>query len=214
MFLKRENKMDREKDGWRIFGIMAEFVEAFDALGNLSKSVTIFGSAREAENKHYYKVAYNIAQEAVKKGYAVITGGGPGIMEAANKGAHESNGISVGLNILLPFEQKHNPFIKILVNFKHFFCKESCSSQIFFSHYCYAWGFGTLDEMFEALTLRQTKKIENIPIVLVGKEYWAGLLSLVKTTMYDYGYISLDDTDLVVVDDYKEVFDFIESFKK
>lgn len=206
--------MNREKDGWRIFGIMAEFVEAFDALGNLPKCVTIFGSARESENKPYYKVAYNIAQEAVKKGYAVITGGGPGIMEAANKGAHESNGISVGLNILLPFEQKHNPFIKILVNFKHFFVRKVALLKYSSAIIVMPGGFGTLDEMFEALTLRQTKKIENIPIVLVGKEYWAGLLSWVKTTMYDYGYISLDDTNLVIVDDYKEVFDFIESFKK
>lgn len=183
-------------DSWEIFQILSEFVQGFDKLASIGPCVTIFGSARAKPGSHHYKLAEEIAYLLTKKGFGIITGGGPGIMEAANKGAHFAGGISVGLNIELPHEQKHNEFIDPdkLITFKHFF-----SRKVMFIKYAQGYivlpgGFGTCDEMFEALTLIQTKKSLRFPIVLVGKEYYKGLIDWLKETVLYNEYIS--DSDL------------------
>lgn len=205
--------MSNNKDTWRIFSIMSEFVEGFTTLENLPKCITIFGSARTNNDHPHYKLAYEAAKEAVNRGYGIISGGGPGIMEAANKGAFDNNGISVGLNIILPFEQSNNPFIKTLINFKHFFVR-----KVMFLKYSQAvivmpGGFGTLDEMFEALTLVQTKKTKKIPVILIGKDYWSGLMDWIKNIMYEKNnYISTIDTNILVTDNVIEAIDAIDKF--
>jgi hypothetical protein len=192
---------------------MAEFVEAFEILSNISDCITIFGSARTNINHPHYKMAYDTAQEAVKNGYGVISGGGPGIMEAANKGAFDSNGISVGLNILLPFEQSANKFVKTLINFHHFFVR-----KVMFLKYTKAvivmpGGFGTLDEMFESLTLIQTHKSKNIPVILMGKKYWEGLMKWLSDTMFsEYNYINKEDLNILITDDPKDAINHIKLF--
>lgn len=175
------------KDSWQIFKIMAEFVEAFEKLGKIGPCVSIFGSARTKAENQFYLLAEEIAFKLTQKGYGVITGGGPGIMEAANKGAHRGGGMSVGLNIELPFEQYSNPFIDVdkLISFDYFFVR-----KVMFMKYAQGFivlpgGFGTLDELFEALTLIQTKKVAAFPVVLVGKNYWAGLFEWVKSSMLE-----------------------------
>jgi uncharacterized protein (TIGR00730 family) len=173
------------KDSWQIFKIMAEFVEAFEKLGKIGPCVSIFGSARtKAENK-YYILAEEIAFKLTQKGYGVITGGGPGIMEAANKGAHKGGGMSVGLNIELPHEQYSNPYIDVdkLISFDYFFVR-----KVMFMKYAQGFivlpgGFGTMDELFEALTLIQTRKVAAFPVILVGKNYWGGLIEWIKSSL-------------------------------
>lgn len=200
---------------WEIFQILSEFVQGFDKLASIGPCVTIFGSARAKPGSHHYKLAEEIAYLLTKKGFGIITGGGPGIMEAANKGAHFAGGISVGLNIELPHEQKHNEFIDPdkLITFKHFF-----SRKVMFIKYAQGYivlpgGFGTCDEMFEALTLIQTKKSLRFPIVLVGKEYYKGLIDWLKETVLYNEYIS--DSDLCLfslVDTAEEAVDVIDKF--
>lgn len=207
----------KSNDSWAIFKIMAEFVNGYEKMSQIGPSISVFGSARTKENEKYYQKAVNIAKRLSDHGYGVITGGGPGIMEAANKGAQQGEGQSVGLNIDLPFEQTSNPYIDHESNLKfdYFFVR-----KVVFVKYSQAFvvlpgGFGTMDEMFEALTLIQTKKITQKPIVFVGKEYWGGLIEWIKKTMLAEGNISEKDLDLfAVVDEDEEVIEYIEEFFK
>ena len=206
----------KEQDTWRMFRIMSEFVEGFEALRNIRPAVTIFGSARTLQNAEDYQLSRLIAYSLSKKGYSVITGGGPGIMEAANLGAHEAGGRSVGCNIELPFEQKPNPYINLPVNFHYFFIR-----KVMFLRYTSAvivmpGGFGTMDELFEVLTLVQTHKIDPVPIILVDKQYWKGLADWIKNTVLENRrYIDAGDIDLFhVVDKPEEVVQIITRYYK
>lgn len=205
----------RTEDSWTVFKVMGEFVMGLEKLAAIGPCVSIFGSARTKEEDKEYKIAMEIAAELVRHGYGVITGGGPGIMEAGNRGARSEGGKSVGLNIDLPFEQHNNLYIdddKIL-NFDYFFVR-----KVMFVKYAQGFivmpgGFGTLDEMFEAITLIQTKKIGAFPIVLVGKEYWKGLFDWIKGTMLKTGNISEGDLDLVkIVDTPTDAVEAIDEF--
>src|SRR3954464_6088077 len=193
-----ENKNWQEikvTDSWQIFKIMAEFVDGFEKLAKIGPCVSIFGSARTHNDNPYYKLAEDTARLLTERGYGVISGGGPGIMEAANKGAYEAGGKSVGLNIELPFEQFHNRYIdrdKIL-EFDYFFIRKVMFMKYSQGFIVLPGGFGTMDELSEALTLIQTKKIGRFPIVLVGKKYWAGLLQWIKQTLLADGMISVED---------------------
>ena len=212
--LKNWNEI-KTSDSWQIFKIMSEFVNAFEKLAKIGPCVSIFGSARTKNNNHYYNLAEEIAIMLTKKGYGVITGGGNGIMEAGNKGAKKGKGKSVGLNIELPFEQKANKYIDSdkLINFDYFFCR-----KVMFVKYAQGFivmpgGFGTLDELFEALTLIQTKKIGKFPIVLVGKKYWKGLIDWIKDVMLREKNIEKKDLNLFfLVDSAKEAVDKIDIF--
>jgi hypothetical protein len=205
----------KSNDSWSIFKIMSEFVEAYDRMAKIGPCVSIFGSARTKEDNPYYQLGVQIAEELSKRGYGIISGGGPGMMEAANRGAQKGVGPSVGLNIDLPFEQNHNPYIDPAHNleFDYFFVR-----KVIFVKYSQAFvimpgGFGTLDELFEALTLIQTKKIANRPIVLIGKEYWTGLTSWIENTMLTEGNISDSDLGLyTLVDTSEEAVEYIEDF--
>ena len=193
-------------DTWRVFRIMAEFVEGFETLSSVGPCITIFGSARTQKEDPYYKLTVEVAKQAVKEGFGIITGGGPGIMEAANEGAALANGTSIGLNIQLPYEQMPNPFVKILINFRHFFSRKVMFLKYTSGVIVMPGGFGTLDEMFETLTLIQTRKIRrHMPFILMGKEFWEGLLGWVDTTMLGNKYIDKKDLSLLkITDDPKE----------
>lgn len=177
----------KASDSWQIFKIMSEFVEGFEKMQRIGPCVSVFGSARTKPENKYYQIAEDIAFKLVKEGYGVITGGGPGIMEAANKGAKSGGGKSVGLNIVLPFEQKHNDFIDHdkSINFDYFFVRKTIFLKYSQGFIAMPGGFGTMDELFEALTLVQTNKIAQFPVVLVGKNYWEGLVSWLSVTMKD-----------------------------
>ncbi len=197
----------KASDSWTIFKIMSEFVEGFEKMGRIGPCVSIFGSARTKPENKYYQMAEEIAFKLVKEGYGVITGGGPGIMEAANKGAKRGEGKSVGLNITLPFEQKPNDFIDIdkSINFDYFFVRKTIFLKYSQGFIAMPGGFGTIDEMFEALTLVQTNKIAKFPVVLVGKSYWEGLLAWIKSTMLEEEHnISPEDLNLFVIVDTAE----------
>lgn len=199
---------------WRIFRIMSEFVEGFEELSNIGPAVTIFGSARFHKNHKYYKKAVEISGLLAKNGYTIITGGGPGIMEAANKGASVNTGVSVGLNIVLPKEQKPNPFQNKSLNFKYFFARKVMFVKYAMGYVCMPGGFGTLDEFFEALTLIQTHRIYPFPLILVGKDYWDGLMHWIKTTMLKEKTISKEDIDLMkLTDDPQEVLSVINAHR-
>lgn len=206
----------RTNDSWAIFKIMSEFVNGYESMGRIGPSVSIFGSARTKPDNKYYILAEEIAYKISKHGYGVITGGGPGIMEAGNKGAHLGGGISVGLNIELPFEQHFNPFIDRdkNLNFDYFFVRKVMFVKYSQGFVVMPGGFGTLDEMFEALTLIQTKKIAKFPIILVGSTFWSGLLDWIKEILEDqYQMISPGDMNLIkVVDTADEVVEVINSF--
>ncbi|MGB5362953.1 MAG: TIGR00730 family Rossman fold protein [Aureibaculum sp.] len=206
----------KTNDTWAIFKIMAEFVDGYEKLSKIGPCVSIFGSARTKPNQKYYKLAENIAYELTQNGYGIITGGGPGIMEAGNKGAKRGKGISVGLNIELPFEQFDNAFIDRDKNllFDYFFVR-----KVMFVKYAQGFvvmpgGFGTLDELFEAMTLIQTKKIGKFPIILVGKDFWNGLFDWVKEVLIkNYSNVSPEDMDLIsIVDNEKEVVEILNDF--
>ncbi len=185
-------------DSWQIFKIMAEFVDGFEKMAKIGPCVSIFGSARTANDSPYYKLAEEIAALLTERGYGVISGGGPGIMEAANKGAYEAGGKSVGLNIELPFEQFHNKYIDRdkLMEFDYFFVRKVMFMKYSQGFIVLPGGFGTMDELFEAITLIQTGKIARFPIVLVGSAYWGGLIDWVKSQMIEAGTISPDDLNL------------------
>lgn len=208
----------KTNDSWAIFKIMGEFVNGFEKMSKIGPCVSIFGSARTKPDHKYYKLAENIAKKIVESGYGVITGGGPGIMEAGNKGAHLGGGTSVGLNIDLPFEQHDNPYIDQDKNldFDYFFVRKVMFVKYSQGFVVMPGGFGTLDELFEAITLIQTKKIEKFPIILVGSEFWQGLIEWVKDTLLNkYSNVSPKDLDLIhLVDTEDEVITILDNFYK
>ena len=205
----------KTNDSWAIFKIMGEFVNGYEKLSKIGPCVSIFGSARTKPDHPYYKLAEEVASKIVENGYGVITGGGPGIMEAGNKGAHIARGTSVGLNIELPFEQHDNPYIDNdkSLDFDYFFVRKVMFVKYSQGFVVMPGGFGTLDELFEAMTLIQTHKIETFPIVLVGSEFWGGLVDWIKDTLLTAGNISPKDLDLIhVVDTSAEVIDILNEF--
>ncbi|MBL7070613.1 MAG: TIGR00730 family Rossman fold protein [Candidatus Omnitrophica bacterium] len=203
------------EEPWRVFRIMGEFVEGFEALSKIGPAISIFGSARTKRGTKYYKLTEKIAQLLVKEGYTIITGAGPGIMEAANKGAKKAKGGSIGLNIVVPEIQEPNPYIKTLIDFRYFFCR-----KVMFDKYSDAFvvlpgGFGTMDELFEALTLVQTERVKPFPIIVVGTEYWNGLLEWLKKAMLASGCISKLDLKIFhVVDKPEEISGILKKFYK
>ncbi len=208
----------RANDSWAIFKIMSEFVNGFETMARIGPCVTIFGSARTKPENIYYQLAEKIAYKISKAGYGVITGGGPGIMEAGNKGAHLGKGTSVGLNIELPFEQHFNPYIDHdkNLNFDYFFVRKVMFIKYSQGFVVMPGGFGTMDEMFEALTLIQTKKIGKFPIILVGSSFWAGLVDWIKTVLIEQEQtVSPEDLDFFkIVDTEDEVVEVLDKFYK
>ena len=206
----------KSEDSWRIFKIMSEFVEGFEKLSRIGPCVSIFGSARTTPDHPLFKIAEEIAYKLTQFGYGVITGGGPGIMEAGNIGAMRGKGRSVGLNINLPFEQSANLFIDPdkLITFDHFYVRKTMFVKYSQGFIVLPGGFGTMDEMFEALTLIQTEKIGKFPIVMVGKSYWEGLVQWIKEVMLQqYKYISADDMNIfTIVDDADSAVEIINKF--
>jgi uncharacterized protein (TIGR00730 family) len=188
-------------DTWRVFRIMGEFVEGFDELATLTRGISIFGSARTHANDPDYQAARETAALLARAGFAVITGGGPGIMEAANRGAFEAGGLSVGCNIELPFEQGSNPYLTKGLKFKYFFVRKMMFVKYSLGFIIFPGGFGTLDELFEALTLIQTKKIRNFPVVLFGSAYWAGMLSWIRDFAVKEGKVTAQDLELLHLTD-------------
>ena len=204
-------------DSWQIFKIMAEFVQSFERLAKIGPCVSVFGSARTKPSDVHYKIAEEVSYLLTKQGYGIITGGGPGIMEAANKGAHFAGGKSVGLNIKLPFEQKANPFIdpENLIEFDFFFVRKVIFMKYAQGYVVLPGGFGTLDELFEALTLVQTDKLVHFPIILIDKEYWGGLFEWIKARLLAEGNISPEDLNIFhLVDTAEEAVSIIEDFYK
>jgi uncharacterized protein (TIGR00730 family) len=188
-------------DTWRVMRIMGEFVEGFDTLATVDKAVTIFGSARIGPDDPHYRTAEELARRLARKGFAVITGGGPGIMEAANKGARRGGGRSIGCNIELPFEQRPNPYLDTLLSFRYFLVRKTMFIKYACAFLIFPGGFGTLDEMFEALTLIQTGKIYQFPVVLFGRAYWAGLIDWFRAQLCEEGKVAATDLDLMLVTD-------------
>ena len=214
--MKQWTKLKGE-NAWTMFKVISEFVEGFETMNHIGPSVSIFGSARTKPGTPYYEKTVELAKRMVDEGYGVITGGGPGVMEAGNKGAHEAGGASIGLNIDLPFEQSHNPWIdpELNLNYRYFFVR-----KVMFVKYAQAFiampgGFGTMDELFEVLTLMQTKKITRVPVILYGSEFWGGMVDWIRDTMLGEGNISPEDMDyLPVTDDPDEVAKIINDFYK
>jgi len=206
----------RTNDSWAIFKIMSEFVEGYEKMARIGPCVSVFGSARTSPDNPYYQDAVKTADLLVQSGYGVITGGGPGIMEAGNKGAHQANGKSVGLNIVLPFEQSGNQYVNHPVDFDYFFVRKVMFVKYTQGFITFPGGFGTLDELFEALTLIQTKKIDRRPIVLFGSKYWTGMLEWIKLNMLDAEHnINAVDLDLIkITDSPEEAVKIINDFYK
>lgn len=200
---------------WRIFRIISEFTEGFDELSGLCDAITIFGSARLAPDSFYYQKTVELAELLSKEGFAIISGGGPGIMEAANKGAHLQDQPSIGLNIELPMEQKPNIYQNLSLNFRYFFVRKVMFVRYSMGYVCMPGGFGTLDEFFEALTLMQTHKAYPLPLVLFGSDFWDGLMDWLKTTMIEYGTISPEDLNLITItDDPQAVVDIMVAHRE
>jgi uncharacterized protein (TIGR00730 family) len=200
-------------ESWRIFRIMAEFVEAIETLSRVKHAVSIFGSARTKPDDPYYQKAELLARLLAEKGFAVITGGGPGIMAAANKGAAEAGGQSVGMNIRLPFEQKPNPYANVSIDYKYFFTRKVMFVKYAMAYVVLPGGFGTMDELFEALTLIQTKRIKSFPVILMGSEYWKGLFDWLRKTMLRDNKISPEDLELFqIIDDPDEAVKHIQKY--
>jgi uncharacterized protein (TIGR00730 family) len=212
--LKNWNNV-KANDSWALFKIMSEFVHGYENMSRIGPCISIFGSARTAPKDPYYRLTTEIAESVVNSGLGIITGGGPGIMEAANLGAKNAGGISVGLNINLPFEQKANPYIDEdkLMNFEYFFVRKVIFMKYSQGFVVMPGGFGTLDELFEALTLIQTEKIKKFPIILVGKKFWGGLMDWINTFLLKEHKIDPDDLDLIrVVETKEEVLEHLERF--
>ncbi|TXI85147.1 MAG: TIGR00730 family Rossman fold protein [Crocinitomicaceae bacterium] len=216
--MKKDWNAIKTNDSWAIFKIMSEFVEGYDRMARIGPCISIFGSARTKPDNKYYQLAEEVALKLTKAGYGIITGGGPGIMEAGNKGAQAGKGTSVGLNINLPFEQSHNQYIDLdnILDFRYFFVR-----KVMFVKYAQGFvilpgGMGTIDELFEALTLIQTKKIRKMPVVLVGIDYWSGLIDWIKSEMLEKEHnVSPEDMDLMkLVDTADEAVKHIEDFYK
>ncbi len=201
------------QESWRIFRIMAEFVDAIETLSGVNHAVSIFGSARVKAGEPYYEKTVVLARRLAQEGFSVITGGGPGIMEAANKGAAEGGGKSVGMNIRLPFEQKPNPYANIHIDYKYFFIRKVMFVKYALAYIILPGGFGTLDELFEALTLIQTKRIRSFPVILVGSEFWKGLLDWIRKTLIREAMIQQEDLHYFqIIDDPEEVVRHIKKF--
>lgn len=214
----RSSKMEdlKMEDPWRVFRIMGEFVEGFHELSEIGPAVSIFGSARTPETNKYFSQAEKTAELLVNEGYAVITGGGPGVMEASNKGAAKAKGLSIGLNIDLPFEQKPNPYINHLISFHYFFCRKVMFVKYAKAFVIFPGGFGTLDELFESLTLIQTGRMDKFPVILYGSEFWGGLIDWIKSAVLDKEKnIDAADLDLFrIVDNPEDVVKKIKAFYK
>jgi uncharacterized protein (TIGR00730 family) len=198
-------------DSWRLFKIMSEFVDGFDSLASVGRpAVSIFGSARLTEEDSFYKLAVEVGKRLGEAGYAIMTGGGPGIMEAGNKGASEAGAPSIGLNIHLPFEQEPNKFANIPLDFRYFFVRKVMLIKYAMAFICMPGGFGTMDELFEAITLIQTRRIKSFPIVLVGSSYWAGLVEWMNGSLLESGSIAEDDLHIFqVMDSADEIVKYI-----
>ena len=204
-----------KEDPWRIFRIMAEFVDSFETLSQVGPGVTVFGSARLLPTNRYYKATVHLARELAKHNLAVITGGGPGVMEAANRGALAVKGKSVGLNIELPHEQKGNPYANIPIHFHYFFARKVCFVKYSIAFVFMPGGFGTLDEFFEVLTLVQTGRIPSYPLILFGRDHWQGLIQWIKKKLVPGKFISPGDLDLfTITDDPQEVVDIILEYER
>lgn len=200
-------------ESWRIFRIMAEFVESIEILSNVHNAVTIFGSARLKPDDPYYQMAERLGMLLAQEGFAVITGGGPGIMEAGNKGAAEAGGMSVGMNIKLPFEQKPNPYANLQLDYKYFFIRKVMFIKYAMAYVIMPGGYGTMDEFFEALTLIQTKRVRSFPVILMGKEYWKGLLDWLKDSMVQRNMILPFDLEMIqLIDEPEEVVRHIKKY--
>jgi uncharacterized protein (TIGR00730 family) len=200
---------------WRIFRIISEFTQGFGELSIIRDAISIFGSARLKPDHSYYLKTVELSTLLSKNGFAIITGGGPGIMEAANKGAYQENQLSVGLNIGLPMEQTPNPYQDISLDFRYFFVRKVMFVRYSMGYVCMPGGFGTLDEFFEALTLMQTHKIYPLPLVLFGTEFWGGLMNWIKTTLIQYETIAEGDLSLIkLTDDPQEVLEFMLAHRK
>ena len=212
---KRSEVPDLEmmEDPWRIFRIMAEFVEGFEELKDVGPAVTIFGSSRINNAHSYYHAAEKTSELLVKAGYAIITGGGPSIMEAGNKGAAKGGGQSIGLNIDLPFEQKPNIYINHLISFHYFFCRKVCFVKYAKAFVIFPGGYGTLDELFESITLIQTKRMGQFPVILFGSKYWKGLVEWLRDSVLAEGCIDPQDLDIIqIVDKPEDVVKIIKKF--
>lgn len=200
----------KTSDSWRVFRIMGEFVGGFDHLAATTRGVSIFGSARTPEGDPFYEAARETARLLAEFGFEIITGGGPGIMEAANRGAREAGGVSIGCNIELPMEQQPNPYQNRSLTFKYFFVRKTMFIKYSNAYVIFPGGFGTMDELFEALTLIQTRKIRNFPVVLFGSQYWRGLLAWITSTMLHEKMINADDLGLIhLTDSPRDAVDFI-----
>ena len=209
-FLRGEDSPAKET--WRTFRIMAELVKGLDKLTGVSKGISMFGSARLQPGSEYYELARKTAYEIGKRGFTILTGGGPGAMEASNKGAKEAGALSIGLNIKLPFEAHVNPYVDIVETFNFFFVRKIMLVKYAHAFVIMPGGFGTLDEMFEALTLIQTGKISNFPIILMGKKYWAPMMSWIRESLLKAGMINLEDLDdMHLVDDPREAGKIVEA---
>ena len=211
---RQQYSLDNFKSGdsWRLFRILGEFVDGFDTLANIGRpAVSIFGSARTPLDDKYFQLADRIAYDLAEAGYAIITGGGPGIMAAANRGAAKAEGMSIGLNISLPFEQDPNGFANVPLNFKYFFVRKVMFIKYSMAFICMPGGFGTLDELFESLTLMQTRRIKSFPVIMVGSEFWGGLVEWIKEKMLSTGKVDEDDMIFFqVMDDPEEVVRYIK----
>ncbi len=202
-----------KEESWRIFRIMAEFVESIEVLSNVHNAVTVFGSARLKPDDKYYHMAEKLGQLLAQNGFAVITGGGPGIMEAANKGAAEAGGQSVRMNIKLPFEQKPNPYANLQLDYKYFFIRKVMFVKYAVAYVIMPGGYGTMDEFFEALTLIQTKRVKGFPVILMGRDYWQGLLDWLQNTMQQKGMILPCDFEMIqMIDEPEEVVKHIKKY--
>jgi len=197
----RERRGFVKTDSWRVLRIMGEFVEGFDTLSDVYNAVTVFGSARIKPEDPYYEKAVETARMLAEEGFPIITGGGPGIMEAANRGAQEGNGLSIGCNIELPFEQGLNPYVERAINFRYFFVRKTMFVKYSTAFIVFPGGYGTMDELFEALTLIQTGKVKHFPVILFGEEYWAGLAEWLRERVAGEGKIATTDLRLFTVTD-------------
>ncbi|MDH5752810.1 MAG: TIGR00730 family Rossman fold protein [Deltaproteobacteria bacterium] len=206
------NQLEKE-ESWRLFRIIGEFVEGFDLLPKYLPAVTVYGSARTQKDTPDYELARKLGKQLAESGFSVITGGGPGSMEAANRGAYEAGGKSIGLNVNLPLEQKPNPYLSLHLNFRYFFVRKVMLVKYATAFMLLPGGFGTLDELFETLTLVQTHKIAPFPVVMVGRDYWKGLVDWIENHMLADGLISSEDMELFhLTDDIEEAVELVRSF--
>ncbi len=209
--LDRGTRLDTHHDYWRVLRIQAEFVEGFGSLADLGPAIAVFGSARTRPDSPYYAMGVEVGRKLAEAEFAVITGGGPGAMEAANQGAREAGGTSVGLGIELPFEAGLNPYVDIGINFRYFFARKTMFVKYSQGFVVLPGGLGTFDELFEALTLVQTQKVTSFPVVLIGSDYWRGMLDWLRDTVHAAGYVSAADLEmLIVTDDVDEAVELME----